>query len=153
MADAREVMDDALKQVVAPMLRERGFKGSFPHYRRTQADGGIDLLSFQFARAGGKFCVNVAHADAARVSLPTTNPALPSSKFKAGMCNNSWRLSRDGHRNNKWFTFNWGDSSELPNHLAGLVNELVATQAEAWWTEIQRGRIPRPGHIPSFWDE
>lgn len=37
----------ALKAVFVPVLRERGFKGSFPHFRRIRPDR-IDLLTVQF---------------------------------------------------------------------------------------------------------
>lgn len=33
-SNERKKMDAALKQVVIPILREQGFKGSLPHFRR-----------------------------------------------------------------------------------------------------------------------
>ncbi|WP_144697743.1 DUF4304 domain-containing protein [Fictibacillus phosphorivorans] len=47
-------MDAALKQVVIPILREQGFKGSLPHFRRVNKKN-IDLITFQFNRWGGYF--------------------------------------------------------------------------------------------------
>nr|WP_268888411.1 DUF4304 domain-containing protein [Heyndrickxia shackletonii] len=40
-------MISALKKIVVPELRERGFKGSFPHFRRI-FENKIDLITFQF---------------------------------------------------------------------------------------------------------
>jgi len=47
MSDERDRMIETLKEYVVPVLRERGFKGSFPHFRRPTATA-IHLLTFQF---------------------------------------------------------------------------------------------------------
>ncbi|MEY8738422.1 DUF4304 domain-containing protein [Bacillales bacterium AN1005] len=55
----RKKMDNALKQVVIPTLREQGFKGSLPHFRRIN-ENNIDLITFQFNKWGGSFIVELA---------------------------------------------------------------------------------------------
>jgi len=52
-------MELALKASVLPTLRQSGFKGSFPHFRRVTSQG-IDLLTFQFDRYGGGFVIEIA---------------------------------------------------------------------------------------------
>jgi hypothetical protein len=52
-------MRAALKEIVVPVLRSMGFKGSLPHYRRITADK-IDLLTFQFNKYGGSFIIEIA---------------------------------------------------------------------------------------------
>ena len=59
MSDPRDQMSAALREVVVPVLRDMGFSGSFPHFRRIR-DWQIDLLTFQFNRYGGSFVVEVA---------------------------------------------------------------------------------------------
>ncbi|MFI5095886.1 MAG: DUF4304 domain-containing protein [Candidatus Acidiferrales bacterium] len=49
----------ALKAEFVPALRKRGFKGSFPHFRRVKPDK-IDLLTIQFDRWGGGFVIEIA---------------------------------------------------------------------------------------------
>lgn len=49
----------SLKEIVVPRLRERGFRGSFPHFRRP-TDRQIELLSFQFDRNGGGFVIEIS---------------------------------------------------------------------------------------------
>jgi hypothetical protein len=44
-------MVSSLKSIFVPALRERGFKGSLPHFRRLMSDR-IDLLTIQFDRRG-----------------------------------------------------------------------------------------------------
>ncbi|MGM0875889.1 MAG: DUF4304 domain-containing protein [Bacillota bacterium] len=46
MSAERDAMINSLKQIVIPILRERGFKGSFPHFYR-KLDNQTDLLMFQ----------------------------------------------------------------------------------------------------------
>ncbi len=52
-------MHKALKQIVVPYLRQQGFKGTFPHFRRL-TETKIDLLSFQFRIQGGGFFIDLA---------------------------------------------------------------------------------------------
>ncbi len=58
MSEARKNMSKALTAVVVPVLRERGFSGSFPHLRRIQHDR-LELLTFQFDRYGGGFIIEL----------------------------------------------------------------------------------------------
>ena len=64
MSDAhRNRMTHALKAVVVPRLRELGFKGSFPNFRRHRPTL-TDLLSFQFDRHGGGFVLELGQCEA-----------------------------------------------------------------------------------------
>ncbi len=44
MSEARDKMIAALKEIVLPTLRNMGFRGSFPHFRR-ERDEQLDLLT------------------------------------------------------------------------------------------------------------
>lgn len=52
-------MVKALKEIVVTRLREKGFKGSFPHFRRRGKEQ-IDLVTFQFDRWGGGFVIEIS---------------------------------------------------------------------------------------------
>jgi len=52
-----DLMMKALKTRLLPALRERGFKGRFPHFRRAGPDR-IDFVMIQFRRAGASFTIN-----------------------------------------------------------------------------------------------
>jgi hypothetical protein len=58
--ERREKMDAAIKETVSPFLRERGFKGYYPHFRREQGDN-LNLLTFQFSTSGPKFVAEIAN--------------------------------------------------------------------------------------------
>jgi hypothetical protein len=53
-----EVMKRTLKDRVVPVLRARGFTGSFPTLTRRRAET-TDRINFQFSQWGGGFYVNV----------------------------------------------------------------------------------------------
>lgn len=53
-------MTKYLSENVIPELRQKGFKGSFPHFRRLKYDR-INLLTFQFDRYGGGFVIEIAN--------------------------------------------------------------------------------------------
>src|SRR5260221_9525303 len=59
MSDQRDRMIETLKEYVIPILREKGFKGSFPHFRRL-TETAIHLLTFQFDKWGGGFIIEIA---------------------------------------------------------------------------------------------
>lgn len=58
MSIGRDNMISIIKKTVVPELRQRGFKGSFPHFRRIN-ENKIDLMTFQFDRYGGGFVIEV----------------------------------------------------------------------------------------------
>jgi Domain of unknown function (DUF4304) len=58
MSEARDQMIRTLKDIVVPVLRDRGFTGSFPHFRRC-GQKHIDLLTFQFDKYGGGFVIEI----------------------------------------------------------------------------------------------
>ena len=57
---ARKEMVKSLSEIVIPVLRQKGFKGSFPHFRRLTTDR-INLLTFQFDRSGGGFVIEITN--------------------------------------------------------------------------------------------
>ncbi len=59
MSGDRRLMTEELKKTAIPVLKQKGFKGSFPHFRRI-SDDKIDLLMFQFDKYGGGFIVEIS---------------------------------------------------------------------------------------------
>ncbi len=62
-SSSRSEMQQSLKERVIPVLREKGFKGYFPHFRRI-VGGQVHLLTFQFDKWGGGFVIEIAHCAA-----------------------------------------------------------------------------------------
>ncbi len=118
MLSPRQLMDQALKAHVVPALRERGFTGSFPHFRRLRTDR-IDLLTFQFERNGGGFVIETAHCGIEGVTLHS-GKHVPATKVTA------WDLHPDmrtrvkpshGSGTDSWFRFATGDYREVANQV------------------------------------
>ncbi|WP_394531694.1 hypothetical protein C1N83_24365 [Priestia aryabhattai] len=59
MSVERDNMINSLRKNVIPTLRDRGFKGSFPHFYR-KLENRVDLLMFQFSAWGGVLYVEVS---------------------------------------------------------------------------------------------
>ena len=56
---ASDHMRTALRNLVVPALRSRGFSGSFPNLYRVR-DARVDLLSFQFSQFGPSLYIEIA---------------------------------------------------------------------------------------------
>ena len=54
----RERMDAALKLRAVPLLRQMGFKGTFPHFRRVLTNR-VDAIGFQFSQWGPQFYIEL----------------------------------------------------------------------------------------------
>lgn len=80
-ATTREQMVQALNDGLGLLLREHGFTGSFPHFRR-RLDDRVDLLSVQFFSSGGSFVIEVASCPADGVRHPWGRH-IPANKVKA----------------------------------------------------------------------
>lgn len=130
MSLSRENMIAVLKKTVIPELRQRGFKGSFPHFRRIK-EKKIDLMSFQFDRYGGGFTVEVG------VCSPEGythywGEKVPPNKVTVHDLNKRLRLKEN---DGQWFRYDVESES-------GDIYEIVANEvlqhlheAEEYWED------------------
>lgn len=126
--DRRE-MDAAIKAVVVPALRAKGFAGSFPHFRRASARG-MDLLTFQFDRHGGGFVIEIGCCTPEGVTTHW-GKHTPATKATAWdlLPNRRHRIQpRPGSGRDAWFRF----EGERPEAVASSVVDLLP-EAEQWW--------------------
>lgn len=130
-------MERALKDGCVPELRRAGFRGAFPNFYR-ESEGFIALVNFQFYSAGGSFCVNLSFADPERRNIffrPETHP----SKLKVSQASERMRLGEPSGGDN-WYSFgetSYGEFRGQPilvSEIVSTVNELMASQAEDWWS-------------------
>lgn len=139
---ARMALETALREVVVPDLRERGFKGSFPHFRRI-LDTRIDLLTFQFYSSGGSFVVEISQCGPEGVSHSWKD--VPPGKVTAWDMGRRLRLGSDPAAGNSdhWFVYgkpNYEvghehvENSSHYHRVASEVRRLVQLQAEPFWT-------------------
>ena len=118
-----------LKGKVVPILREKGFGGSFPHFRRIRG-GQIDLMSFQFDKWGGGFVVEISKCGPEGVTM-SWGEKIPPKKVTAQHLNPNerLRLGCEGPSTDNWFRYDRGNA---PDTVAQeVVNKL--NDAEKWW--------------------
>ena len=65
MSPSRKAMEQALRAVAVPAIRELGFTGSFPHFRRRGKDE-VQFLMFGFHKYGGSFYVQAGRLEPTR---------------------------------------------------------------------------------------
>jgi hypothetical protein len=133
MSDERDRMIETLKEQVVPMLRERGFKGSFPHFRRP-TERAIHLLTFQFDKWGGGFTVEIAICSPDGLTM-SWGEHIPPTKVRAWDVTPAHRPRLGPKKSNKWFRFDkqgWFSSGD-PYERAALELLPYLDQAEDWW--------------------
>lgn len=90
MSAERDKMIASLNEIVIPELRNLNFKGSFPHFRRTE-NGKTNLLTFQFDRSGGGFVIELANWNEPEFKTPWEK-VIPINKLTAHDLNQRQRI-------------------------------------------------------------
>jgi hypothetical protein len=105
-ASSRAAMTAELKRVVVPVLREMGYSGTFPHFRRA---GGtrVALLGFQFSSWGGKFCVEVGTFPAG--GYEQGGEVIPADRVRIRDLVRRTRIGPEDADGDQWFDFGGGD--------------------------------------------
>jgi hypothetical protein len=130
MSLERDSMITVLKRDVIPVLKELGFKGTFPHFRRIN-ENKIDLLTFQFDRYGGGFLIEVATCPSEGVFLHW-GEKVPPNKVTAHDLHPDNRLRLKGNKG-VWFRY---DVKILMGNIYEKVAKKVLdqiNQAEIYW--------------------
>jgi hypothetical protein len=134
--EKRLLMDKALKDITIPFLREQGFKGSFPHFRRLKEDR-MNLLTFQFSLYSPQFVVEI-------LNCPPEGILISGKEIKPSACNvhyMGWRHRIGSAKNKTDYWFNFSKESIFSNVYKKRAKEIIALwdEAEKWWQED-------PGH-------
>ncbi|WP_342541960.1 DUF4304 domain-containing protein [Paenisporosarcina sp. FSL H8-0542] len=124
-SNQRKMMDNALKKIVIPALRKQEFKGSFPHFRRTN-EKIIDLITIQFNRLGGSFGVELETCPIEGVTM-SWGEKIPPNKATTHHLNNRFRLgAKSVDEEGIWFDFENAktedDFEEIASSVVGLLN-------------------------------
>jgi hypothetical protein len=120
-----------LKETVAPTLRARGFKGSFPHFTRTRASH-LDLLTFQFSQFGPHLYVEIASCGPEGAVARDGTIIVPKEKVRTydiGL----HRRRRIGPR--PWIDFNGISDCQDASEYTALIRQTIDQEGEAWWQE------------------
>jgi hypothetical protein len=135
MSNSRDQMIAALREIVFPVLRELGFSGSFPHFRRIHP-AQIDLLTFQFNRHGGSFVVEIAVC-APEGFTTTWGKHVEPKKVSAHDLHPNQRLRLGSHppqQTDHWFAYEPERSSIYTDTASALVSLLHSDAVSFWQT-------------------
>jgi hypothetical protein len=125
-------MIKALKEITIPLLKEKGFKGSFPHFSK-KTPTKIDLLSFQFSQFGGRFVVEIACCPLEGWKL-YSGEIIPPNKVRPSYITNSIRLGSNRENKDYWFIYEEQPTS-IFTQKANEVNYHIINQAELFWSQ------------------
>lgn len=130
MSVGRDNMISTLKGTVVPELRQRGFKGSFPHFRRIK-EKKIDLMTFQFDRYGGGFVIEIGVCSLEGVTH-SWGEKVPPNKVTAHDLHIGNRL-RLKDSDGQWFRYDVENESEDIYKI--VANEVLQhlNEAEKYW--------------------
>jgi antitoxin component of MazEF toxin-antitoxin module len=126
---SREEMVAALKHVVVPALRQRGFTGSFPHFRRIAAQR-VDLLTIQFDKWGGGFVVELAKSGADGFTT-ALGVKIPAARLKAHDLHPKDRLRLGAAQQGQDFWFRYDQKAPVDAVARDVAAQLE--RAETWW--------------------
>ncbi len=131
--EKRQKIDQAIKDITIPFLREKGFKGSLPHFRRQQSDR-INLLTFQHSLYDTKFVVEIANCPAEGV---TTHWGKEIQKNKVTVHDMGERLRLGSKKHNTDYWFDYGKKSLFGDVDKKLAKEIIQLwdEAELWWNK------------------
>lgn len=141
MSDRNRVILE-IKKIIVPELRNLGFKGSYPHFRRPNQENGFDLLSFQFNRWGGSFLIELSVAYPYREEykncyLLGLKPL--EEEIKKLDVGNTFIRHRISARDDEWFHYENTDCGAVVTFaLSRLLNEISWFQNPPIYEELER---------------
>ena len=145
MSTERDKMIKSLKEIFIPELRNRKFKGSFPHFRKTEK-GKTNLLTFQFDRYGGGFVIELANWNESEFKAPW-GKVIPLNKLTAHDLNQRQRIYpntlTEENGKDSWFRYGKPKSDKIYEKLAHKVVERIPIM-EQYWTENKVTEIKKP---------
>ena len=124
----RETMVNSLKKLVIPTLKERGFKGSFPHFYR-KLENQTDLLMFQFSQWGGTLYVEISKCPLNGIT-GFQEQQIPVNKIKVYQVVGNSFNDRNRIGPGLGFKFSISNTDEVAKNIQKSLDD-----AEDWWRE------------------
>ena len=112
-AGSRKSMVAAIQEVVVVRLREEGYTGSFPHFRR-QHSNLIEVLMFQFDRNGGGFVIETGECPVDGITNSLGKHIMPNAVRAWDLPSNQRKRvkPREGSGTESWFRFDKAKSEQ-----------------------------------------
>ncbi|GAB1764329.1 DUF4304 domain-containing protein [Priestia megaterium] len=126
MSVERDNMINSLRKNVIPTLRDRGFKGSFPHFYR-KLENRVDLLMFQFSAWGGVLYVEISKCSQEGY-IDVSETFYTPNKVKVYNIDTAYR-QRLGKEVGEMFEFNKDNTEVISLNVRESLKE-----GEEWWS-------------------
>ncbi len=133
MSIERTEMINSLKEIVIPKLKNEGFSGSFPHYRRILPEK-TNLITFQFDRNGGGFVIEIVNYDE-KEFIDVKREILPLSKLTAHHLFERQRIQPftfDESDTKNWFRYDNEKFFQKYDEVSKLVLNKIPIMQEYW---------------------
>ena len=137
LSEQRKVMIQYLQNLVVPILRIRGFQGSFPHFRRLTSER-IHLMTFQFDKWGGGFVIEIANSSPGGYTTQWGKFIQPA-KLSAHDVPNRIRIQPDmnnpDNSTDYWFRYDKESPSAAPKIYLEVCQDVISKLdlAEIYW--------------------
>lgn len=118
--ELRTSINRELKSKLVPILRARGFTGSYPHFRRFR-DEVIDVLGIQFSQWAPQFYIEIALATKDGVTL-ANGTHFPPKSVKHYHTGNRKRVGKAS------FNYEHDSPKQIVEQAIRCLDE-----AEVWW--------------------
>ncbi len=125
--EGRKIIIKKLKEIIVPKIKGMGFEGSFPHFRRINANK-YEFLSFQFNKYGGSFVLEVGSGT--KEDLPVFARDLPFEKLNYSYVGRRRRIQPDDLEKDFWFSYGNFTKDEQFENLARLVISVLPKAEE-----------------------
>ncbi|WP_369753397.1 DUF4304 domain-containing protein [Flavobacterium sp. WC2409] len=141
MSIERDNIIHSLNSVFIPELRKLKFKGSFPHFRRTENDK-TNLLTFQFDRDGGGFILELANHIGNEYTTHW-NEIIELKQLNAHDLNERKRIYPNSENENNgkadWFRYDKKSFVSFGNKFDKLAKKVTdrIPLMEKYWNEIK----------------
>jgi hypothetical protein len=116
----RDSVDKELRLKFVPELRSRGFKGSYPHFRRFRDDA-IDILGIQFSQWAPQFYIEIAISPKGGITL-SDGTHYPPKSVKHYHTGKRMRIGKVP------FDYEHESSDRIAEQAVNSLNE-----GEQWW--------------------
>lgn len=131
--EKRKRMDNAIKKIAIPFLRNEKFKGSYPHFRR-EKNGQLNLLTFQFSLYSPQFVVEISNCPIGGMTT-SYGKELKQTQCRVQYMSNRLRIGSLISETDYWYDFD--KQPVFGNVFDKRAKEVIKNweEAENWWNK------------------
>lgn len=114
----------SLKNILVQKIKQLGFSGVFPHFRRKNNDR-YEFLSFQFNRNGGSFVVEIGFITPSHLDEWEKELSFEKLNYGNTPVENRLRIKPQNAPEDFWFEYSQLNKDEEFDNLAQSVTKLL----------------------------